>query len=81
MHKTSIVTNHTVSSDKHIVGNRVSEHLNTQSISDNLFSLLVQIGVDEGDVVVASDTVSQGRQFLFNSDDFDSFRETVPDAS
>jgi hypothetical protein len=35
--------------------------------------------VDESDVIVAGDTVAEGREFLFDSDDFDIFGQAVPD--
>jgi hypothetical protein len=37
--------------------------------------------VDESDVIVAGDTVAEGREFLFDSYDFDIFGQAVPDVS
>ena len=58
MDKTSVVAEDTVSSDEHIVCDGISEDFNTQSVSDDFFGLLVKIWMNEGNVIVASDTVS-----------------------
>ena len=59
MDQSSVVADHTVSSDEHVVGDGVSEHFNTEGISDDFLSLLVKIGVDEGYVIVAGDAVTK----------------------
>lgn len=37
--------------------------------------------MDECDVIVAGDAVAESGEFLFYSDDFDIFGQTVPDVS
>ncbi len=81
MHQTSVVTYHAVSSHQHVVGYWVSEHFHTESVSDNFFSLLIKIGVDKSDVIVAGNTVTKSWEFLLNSDNFDIFGQAVPDIS
>lgn len=46
MDETSVVADDTVGSNEHIVGHWVSEDFDTESISNNFFSLLIQIGVN-----------------------------------
>ena len=58
MYESSIVADDTIGSNQHVVGDWVSKHFNTKRIGDDFFGLLVKVGVDEGDVVVAGDTVS-----------------------
>jgi hypothetical protein len=81
VHKPSIVTDHTVSPHKHIIGHRVSEDFDLQSVSDDLLSFLVEVGMDQCHIIVTSDDVPQGGELLLDPDYFDGFRETVPDVS
>lgn len=81
VHEAAVVADHAVSSHKHVVGDWVSENFDAESVGDDFFGLLIKIGVDESDVIVAGDTVAKGREFLFDSDDFDIFGQAVPDVS
>ena len=81
MHKTTVITNDTVCSNKKIICNWIFEHFHAQGISYDFFSLFVEIRVNQSNIVVAADAVSKGRQLFFNSDDFDWFRERVSDVS
>lgn len=59
MDKSTVVADDTVSSHKHVIGHGVSEHFDPESVSDDFFGLLVEVRMDEGNVVVACDTVSK----------------------
>jgi len=56
-----------VRANKDIVGNRLSEYLDTQNIGNNLLGLALQIGVDEGDVVVAANDVAESGKTLLDT--------------
>lgn len=77
--ETSVIAQNTIGSNQHVIGDRVSKDFNSQSISDDLFRLFIQVRVNQGNVVIACDTISQGRQFFFNSDHLDIFIQTISD--
>lgn len=79
MHESSVVTNNAVGANQQVVGDGVLEDLDAKGVGDDLFGLLVEVGVDEGHVVVAADAVAEGGQFLFNSDDLAGLGEGVAD--
>ena len=56
-----------VRANKDVVGNCLSEDLDTQNIGDDLLGLALQIRVDKGDVVVAANDVTEGGKALFNA--------------
>jgi hypothetical protein len=49
-----------VRANKDVVGDCLSEDLDTQNIGNNLLSLALQIGVNKGDVVIAANDVAEG---------------------
>lgn len=59
MDQSSVVADHAVSTDKHVVSDGVSEHFNAKGISDDFFGLLVEIRVNECYVIVAGDAVTK----------------------
>ena len=61
MYKTTLVTNDTITADKHVVCNRLSEYLNLQNICNYLLRFPIDIGMDQSNVVIASDDISEGR--------------------
>lgn len=81
MDQTSIVAYHTVSAYQQVICHWISENLNTQCVSYDFFSLFVEVRVDEGNIVITSDAVSKGWEFLLNSYHFDSLRKWVTDVS
>jgi hypothetical protein len=60
MHNPALVRDHTIASNKDIVRNCLTEDLDLEHIRDDLLCLSVNVGVDEGDIVVAGDDVSEG---------------------
>jgi hypothetical protein len=79
VNQAAVVADHAVSSHEHVVGDWVSEHFDSQSVGDDFFGLLIEIGVNESDVIVAGDTVTESWEFLFDSDNFNIFGQAVPD--
>lgn len=67
MHQRSLITNPAITPHQDIIGDRLTEHLHLQNISNNLLRLPVNIGVHERDVIVAGDDVAQGGETLFDS--------------
>ena len=59
MDQATVVAEDAVGAHQHVVGNGVAEHLNTESVGYYFFSLFVQVGVDQGNVIIAGDAVAQ----------------------
>jgi hypothetical protein len=59
VHQPSIVIEHAVGADQHVVGHGGSEDLDAEGVLDDLLGLFVEVGVDQGHVVVAGDAVAQ----------------------
>jgi hypothetical protein len=66
-----------VRSDQDVIGDRLTEDLNLQHISDDLLRLPVDVGVYQRDKVVAGDDVSEGGETLLDPLDCDAFGEGV----
>ena len=66
-----------VGTNKDVVGDSLSEDLDTQDIGDNLLGLALQIGVDEGDVVVAANDVAEGGEALLDALNLDIIGDAV----
>lgn len=60
MHEPSVVADDTIGAHQHVVGDGVAEHFDAESVCNNLFCFLVQIGMDDRHVVVAGYAVSKG---------------------
>ena len=52
---------------------------NLENVGEYLLRLSVEVGVDEGDVVVAGDHVPQRRETLLHPLDLDGVRQRVPE--
>jgi hypothetical protein len=76
-YSTHLVRQRTVRSNKHIRRNRLPEHLDLERVGDNLLCLAVNVGVDEGDIVVAGNDVAEGREALLDTLDGNRGRERV----
>lgn len=81
MDETSIVTQHTVCPHQQIVSHWVPEHLHSQSVSDYLFCLAVQVGVDQCHIIITSDTVAQSWEFFLHTNNFCWLWERISDIS
>ncbi len=81
MDKPPIITQNTIGTNEHIIGNGVPKDLNAQRIRNDLFRLLIKIWMDQGHIIITSDTVSQCRKLLLDTHDFYRLGQTVPDVS
>jgi len=79
MDQSSLIGEVTVGSDQDILSNSLTENLNIQNISDDLLSLSVNIRMDQSDVIVTGDDVSEGGQALLNTLNDDGVWESVTD--
>lgn len=61
---TYLVSKGTVTSNKNISSDSLSEHLDLEGIGNDLLSLSVNIGMDKRNVVVTGDDVSEGGETL-----------------
>lgn len=77
MDESSLVGERTVRSDEHVGRDRLTEDLDLEHVGDDLLGLSVNIRVDERNVVVARDDVSERRQSLLDSLDGDRRGERV----
>ena len=75
MDKASLVCECAVAANEWLSSNGCLESLDSEHVLDDLLCSLVNLGVDEGDVVVADNDVAKGRKALFDSLDSDTFGE------
>ena len=68
-----------VTPDEDVVGNGLPEDFDLEDVGDDLFGLAVNVGVDEGDIVVAGDDVAEGRQAFLDALDGDLLGQRVAD--
>lgn len=52
MHDAALVRESHVGTDQNVVRNRLSENFNAEHVGDYFFGFALEIGVDEGDVVI-----------------------------
>ncbi len=79
VHNASLVVKRRVAAHQDIVGNGVAEYLDLEHVGYDLLGLLVQVGVDERDVVVARDHVAQRGQTLLDALYAHRVGQAVPD--
>ena len=60
MDEPSLVRDRAITAHKDVISNRLPENFDLENVSDDFFCLAVNVRVDEGDVVVAGDDVSEG---------------------
>jgi hypothetical protein len=59
MHDPSGITQRHIRSRKHIIRDRLPEHLDAEDVGDYFLGLALDVWVHEGDVVVAADYVAE----------------------
>jgi hypothetical protein len=69
MNDSSSVVHDHVCSYQGILSNGSSEAIDAQCVGDDFFAFFVQVGVDQGDVVITDDTVSESGLFFFHNFD------------
>jgi hypothetical protein len=79
VNKSTLVAQSTVRPDEDIVRDRLPEDLDLEDVGDDLLRLTVNVRVDERDVVVACNDVSEGRETLLDALDSYGRREGVPE--
>lgn len=67
VHEAALVREGHVGADEDVVGDGLPEDLDAEDVGDDLLRLALEVGVDEGDVVVCGDDVAEGREALFYS--------------
>lgn len=77
MHQTALIRDRTVAPHQNVVGDCLPEHLDLEDICDDLFCFPIDIWMDESDIVVTCDDISEGRKSFFNSLDGDGVWEGV----
>ncbi|KAJ3530863.1 hypothetical protein NMY22_g8394 [Coprinellus aureogranulatus] len=60
MHESTLVGNRTITPNKDVIGDRLPEYFDFEHVGDDFLGFAVDVGVDEGDVVVARDYVAEG---------------------
>ena len=71
MDHTSLVGEFAVRSDEDLARNGLAKDLDPEDVADELLRLSIDIWVDEGDVVVAGDAVTEGGESLVDAlDDY-----------
>jgi hypothetical protein len=66
MDESTLVCDHTITPYENVVCNRLPKYFDLEYVRNNLFRLSINVWMNESDVVVASDHVSEGRQsFLY----------------
>lgn len=77
MNQSTLITQPTITSNEDVIGDCLSEHLDLQHVGNDLFGFSVNVGVDQSDVIVTSDDVSEGRESFFDSLNRDGVGERV----
>lgn len=77
MHQTALVAQAHVATDENIIGDSLAENLYTQDIGNDLLSLSLQIRVNQSNVVVCDNDVTESRQPLLDALDPDAVGEGV----
>lgn len=67
MYEAALVCYRAVAAHQDVVCDRLTENLDFQDIGDDLFCFAVDVWVDEGDVVIACNNISECGESLFDS--------------
>jgi hypothetical protein len=77
VYEATLVGNRTVGANKDVIGDGLAEYLHFEHISNDFFSLTIDVRMDECDIVIACDHVSEGGETLLDTLDRDSIGERV----
>jgi len=66
-----------VRANEGVFSDRSTEGLDSEDVADDFFSLAGEISVDQGNVVVGADAVTEGGEALFNALDLDGIGKRV----
>ena len=67
MDETALIGDCTIRADENVVRDRLTEHLDFEDVRDDLLRLAINVRVDERDVVVTRDHVSESGEPLFDT--------------
>ena len=79
MNESSLVAHRAIGSNEGIGGDGLTEHLNTQNVHDDFFSFFFEVRVNQGNVIVCGDDVSEGRKPFLDTLDNDLIGQGVSD--
>lgn len=79
VHQPSLVTQRAIAPHQHVARNRLPENFDLEDVGDDLLGLPVNVGVDERNVVVASNDVAEGGKPLLDSLDGDRGGKRIAD--
>jgi len=77
VNEASVIGERAIRADEGLACDSCPIGFDLEHVLDDLFGVFVQFGVDEGDVVVASNDISEGAEPFFDSLNFDGVGETV----
>jgi len=78
MYDTALVGECHVGADEDVICDCLTEDFDTENVCNYFFGLALEIGVDEGNVIVGYDNISECRKALFYSlEGFVSFRSIL----
>jgi len=77
MDETTLIGDRTIGADENVVRDRLAEHLDFENVGDDLLRLTIYVRVDERDVVVTRDHVSESGEPLFDALKGDGLRERI----
>lgn len=79
MHQGAVITNYRVAPHQHVRRDGLAEDFNAEHVGNDLFRLPVNVGMDEGHVIVASDHIAQCRETLLDALNYDLIGKRVLD--
>ena len=59
MEEAALVAEGTIGADKNLVSDGLTKYFDLENVSDNFFGFAVQVGMDEGYIVVTSNNVAK----------------------
>ena len=77
MDETALIGDCTIRADEDVFRDRLAEHLDFEDVRDDLLRFAIDVGVDERDVVITRDHVSESGEPLFDALEGDGVRERV----
>jgi hypothetical protein len=77
VNKNALVARDGVRANERVLSDASAEGLHAEHITDDFLGFAGDVGVDEGDVVVAADAVSEGRETLLDALDLDGVGQRV----
>ena len=77
MDEATLICDCTIGADEDVVRDRLTEHLDFEDVSDDLLRLAINVRVNERDVVITRDHISESGKPLFDALKGDGLRERI----